>query len=158
MVRKQRTKGENSDSGTPTEASATVVAVGEYETPGASETPAASSPVERPAWIDGPPTSMGGDEITQAEAGQPRNWGDPYKQIFSSTAKGFEMGENRRFKQRVFKFHERPDQDVLDLLKDNGFTYRAAEKAWTIQATPETRRLSEELAHQLSGESPGHSR
>ena len=88
----------------------------------------------------------------------PRNWGDPYKAIFTSKASGFEMGENRRFKQRVFIFSEKPDDSVIDTLKENGFTYRAAEKAWTIPANPDTRRLSEELAQKFAGQGRGMSR
>ena len=79
---------------------------------------------------------------------QPKNWGDPYKSIV--TTQGFEMGENRRFKQRVFKFNEKPADDVIAALKENGFTYRAAEKAWTITANPDTRKLSDELAAQFA--------
>jgi hypothetical protein len=47
---------------------------------------------------------------------------------------------------------------VIDTLKECGFTYRPAEKAWTIPANPETRRLSEELAHQFTGEAQSMSR
>jgi hypothetical protein len=91
---------------------------------------------------------------TQAAAdGQAKNWGDPYKALVTTAT--FEMGENRRFKQRVFTFKERPADDVLAALKDNGFTYRANEKAWTIQANPDTRRLSDELAQEFAGQFQG---
>ena len=123
-----------------------------------------------PAYIDGPPVTPEGqiiqaDEGAQVSAqendgpeGQGKNWGPPYKAIFTSASKGFEMGENRRFKQRVFMFKEKPSEDVLSTLKENGFTYRANEKAWTIQANPETRKLSEELAEQFAGPSHGMKR
>ncbi len=76
-----------------------------------------------------------------------KNWGDPYKALVTTAT--FEMGENRRFRQRVFKFSEKPSgRSAGKQLKDNGFTYRANEKAWTIQANPDTRRLSDELAEQ----------
>jgi hypothetical protein len=55
-------------------------------------------------------------------------------------------------------FKEKPSDEVLATLKDNGFTYRANEKAWTIQATPDTRKLSEELAEQFAGPSRGMKR
>ncbi len=61
------------------------------------------------------------------------------------------MGEDRRFKQRVFTFKERPANDVIAELKDNGFTYRIAEKAWTIPASAETRLLSDRLAKDFAG-------
>ena len=120
------------------------------------EAPAAQEPLQAPAWIEGPPTTEDGQ--LDVQAARTTNWGDPYKRIFSSEAAGIEMGENRRFKQRVFKFKERPAPQVIDALKEHGFTYRPAEKAWTIPANPDTRRLSEELAQQFAGESPGMSR
>ena len=80
-----------------------------------------------------------------------KNWGPPYKAIFSCPTKGFEMGENRRYVQRVFMFHEKPEEHILATLKDHGFIYRAAEKAWTIHATADTRKLSDDLARQFAG-------
>jgi hypothetical protein len=96
-----------------------------------------------------------GEDTAGSEA---RDWGNPYRQIFVSKDKGFEMGENRRFKQRVFIFNEKPDEQILARLKENGFTYRAGEKAWTIQADAETRRLSDELAHEFAGQAASMSR
>src|SRR5580658_3213302 len=106
---------------------------------------AGAAPIARPAYIDGPPVTEDGKVITSADP-QAKNWGDPYKAIVSTPT--FEMGENRRFKQRVFTFKEKPSDYALAALKDNGFTYRANEKAWTIQANRDTRRRSEELAEQ----------
>ena len=90
----------------------------------------------------------------EAQADGPRdpnakNWGDPYRALVTTPT--FELGENRRFKQRVFIFKEKPSYGILASLKENGFTYRANEKAWTIQATPETRKLSDELARTWAG-------
>lgn len=95
---------------------------------------------------------------TAEEQGRPegRDWGNPYKALV--TTAGFEMGENRRFKQRVFLFKEKPSDEVLAALKENGFTYRAGEKAWTIQADAETRRLSDELAREFAGQTASMSR
>ena len=87
-----------------------------------------------------------------------RQWANPYKAIFVSKDKGFEMGENRRFGQRVFLFKEKPSEEILTALKEAGFTYRAGEKAWTIQASAQTRKLSDELARQFAGHSAGMSR
>jgi hypothetical protein len=87
-----------------------------------------------------------------------RQWANPYKAVFVSKDKGFEMGENRRFNQRVFLFKEKPSEEILAALKDAGFTYRAGEKSWTIQANPQTRKLSDELARQFAGHSAGMSR
>lgn len=124
----------------------------------------------RPAYIDGPPVTPegqiiqahDGSQVSAQETGDPesqgKNWGPPYKAIFTSATKGFEMGENRRFKQRVFIFKDKPAPDVLAALKDNGFTYRPAEKAWTIPANAATRELSDQLARQFGGESPEISR
>jgi hypothetical protein len=92
----------------------------------------------------------------QAGDGQGKNWGDPYKAIVKTP--GFEMGENRRFHQRVFLFREKPASEVLAKLKEAGFTYRANEKAWTIQANPDTRKLSDELAQEFAGHAVAMSR
>lgn len=118
------------------------------------ETTDAPPPMSRPDYIDGPPVDEKGQFVGPRNP-DAKNWGDPYKVIFSSKAQGFEMGEDRRFKQRVFKFTEKPAGEVLAALKEAGFTYRANEKAWTIQATPDTRRISEDLARQFTGEAPG---
>jgi hypothetical protein len=111
-----------------------------------------TAPIARPAYIDGPPVTEDGTIITSAEP-EAKNWGDPYKAIVSTPT--FELGENRRFKQRVFIFKEKPGDVVLALLKENGFTYRAGEKAWTIQANAQTRKLSDELAKEFAGQSQG---
>ncbi|HEY1686447.1 MAG TPA: hypothetical protein VGG19_16905 [Tepidisphaeraceae bacterium] len=94
----------------------------------------------------------------QQGGSETQQWSNPYKAIVTTAT--FEMGENRRFKQRVFLFKEKPADEVLAALKENGFTYRANEKSWTIQADAETRRLSDELARQFAGHaaSPAMSR
>jgi hypothetical protein len=55
-------------------------------------------------------------------------------------------------------FKEKPSEQVLAALKEHGFTYRANEKAWTIQADPQTRRLTDELAREFAGPAMGMSR
>jgi hypothetical protein len=122
------------------------------------ESNAGSPAMKRPDYIDGPPVDERGDAIVGPRNPDAKNWGDPYKVIYSSKQSGFEMGEHRRFKQRVFKFSEKPADDILAALKDAGFSYRANEKAWTIQATPDTRRISEELAHRFAGPSEARGR
>jgi hypothetical protein len=111
--------------------------------------------MKRPPYIDGPPLTEDGKVIVQTDP-QAKNWGDPYKALV--TTADFEMGENRRFKQRVFTFREKPSDEVLAALKESGFTYRANEKAWTIQADAQTRRLSDELAREFAGQAVGASR
>ena len=134
-------------------------------------------PARIPAWIDGAPVDPSGkiirkgsptaqmdldaqhDQSDGEQAGSPqqsgprgRNWSDPYKTIFTCPEMGFELGENRQFKQRVFRFSEKPSTAVLDRLKEEGFIYRGGmEKAWTIPATPETRRLTDEMAREWAG-------
>jgi|ERR1043165_1613479 hypothetical protein len=97
-----------------------------------------------------------GQHVAQGKEGgqqtDQKQWADAYSSIFSSPTRGFEMGENRRFKQRIFKFTEKPEQSIIDMLKKNGFVYRPSEKAWTIAANPATRQLSEQLAKQFHGE------
>lgn len=121
---------------------------------------------KRPEYIDGPPVDPSGQLVqsrateSQSElndgASEGRHWGNPYKAIV--TTPDFEMGENRRFKQRVFLFKEKPTDEVLAQLKEAGFSYRANEKAWTIEATPANRLLSDDLAQHFGGQSAGKSR
>jgi hypothetical protein len=115
-------------------------------TDGEAETATAVALPEAPAEEEG---------LIRPEA---REWANPYKAVFVSKEKGFEMGENRRFNQRVFLFKEKPSDEILAALKDAGFTYRAGEKAWTIQANAQTRKVSDELARQFAGHSAGMSR
>jgi hypothetical protein len=120
----------------------TPVAVAE---PAAASAAPANESID-PEMIDGKPA------IHSQTAAPPKNWGPPYKAIYTNAAKGFELGENRRFKQRVFTFKERPDAETIDALKSAGFKYRAEEKAWTVPATPVTRELTDQLAQQFAGE------
>lgn len=102
------------------------------------------------AQAPAPVAEPGADADAEAHG---KNWGPPYKAIVTCSAKGFEMGENRRFRQRVFKFKDKPDAETIAALKDNGFTYRPEEKAWTIHADNATRLLSDQLAARFAGES-----
>jgi hypothetical protein len=134
---------------------------------------------QRPAWVDGPPVTKEGrsirekfqkprgfmetadetDQTNQApqeesqnsDQQRGKNWGDPYKSIFNCPEMGFELGENRRFKQRVFKFEDKPSSAILDSLKEHGFIYRAGEKTWTITANADTRKLTDEMAREWAG-------
>jgi hypothetical protein len=82
---------------------------------------------------------------------QGKTWGDPYKAIFTCPEMGFELGENRRFKQRIFHFIDKPTEEILAELKENKFVYRGTEKAWTIPANAQTRKLSDDLARKWAG-------
>jgi len=118
---------------------------------GTTDTSSAATAVAEPA-----PAS---ETETAAQDGQTpaKNWGPAYKSIFNCPTKGFEMGEDRRFKQRVFKFSEKPEEHVLAALKEHGFTYRANEKAWTVNATAENRVLTDRLAREFAGIEQGMS-
>jgi hypothetical protein len=152
MPRKNRQPNDSAGAGTTsTEASDASTAVLEPKSDSAPRS------WTHPGHIDGPPVAENGEIIAPAEP-QAKNWGHPYKSIFASPEKGFEMGENRRFKQRVFKFSQKPADEVLTALKEAGFTYRPNEKAWTIQANPDTRRLSDDLAREFAGGAQGMSR
>jgi hypothetical protein len=109
------------------------------------------------AVAEGGPTSGAEDQSQNAEM-PPKNWGPAYRPIFSCPTKGFEMGEDRRFKQRLFKFVEKPDSHILATLKEHGFIYRAAEKAWTVPATAENRLITDRLAQEFAGVDQGLSR
>lgn len=131
------------------------------------ESTVAETPTARPAYIDGAPVDENGRIIKESSpapdgqmelSGEPergKNWGPPYKAVF--TAQDFELGENRRFKQRVFTFKEKPAPETIAALKDAGFTYRANEKAWTIQADASSRVLSDDLARQFAEKGQGMS-
>jgi hypothetical protein len=137
MPRKKQTPTEPAPSGT------SAVAVGD-----ASPTAPIAGLPKQETVAPGQPKP----DAAQPQAGEPdqKQWANPYKSIFTSVAKGFEMGEDRRFNQRVFKFTQKPEQSIIDALKEHGFTYRPKEKAWTISATPATRQLTEQLAHEFA--------
>lgn len=80
-----------------------------------------------------------------------KNWGPAYKAIVTTPT--FEMGENRRYRQRVFKFRDKPEPEVLAKLKEAGFSFRMEDKSWTIHADHATRVLSDELAAEFAGAS-----
>jgi hypothetical protein len=105
---------------------------------------------EEPAKMD--PSASAGAATNKAggDAGI-----DPYgyRAIVTCSRKGFEMGENRRFNQRVFTFAEKPAPEILGKLKSLGYVYRGAEKAWTVQASAVTRLEADRLAAELSGQS-----
>ncbi|HEX4053837.1 MAG TPA: hypothetical protein VHX86_06200 [Tepidisphaeraceae bacterium] len=122
------------------------------DTSAANETTSSATAVAELA-----PASEGETNDQEGQASG-KTWGPAYKAIFSCPAMGFEMGEDRRFKQRLFKFVEKPQEHVLAALKEHGFTYRASEKAWTINATAENRVLSDRLAQEFAGVEQGLSR
>jgi hypothetical protein len=105
------------------------------------------TPSTRPAYIDGPPVNEDGT-VAVSEQPAPNNWGDRFKAVLTTAT--FQMSEDRRFKQRVFKFNEKPADEVIATLKENGFTYRPHKKSWTIPVSAETRLLSDRLAHEFA--------
>ena len=136
---------------TATDAAPATPEVAAAEASPAPDTPAPDAPADGQqanGQHAGPPPAAG-------EGGQPRQWGNPYKAVFTCPAKRFELGENRRFKQMVFTFPENPGPEVTQKLKDAGFTYRAGEKAWTIPATAASRETATKLAMELKGDGQG---
>ena len=119
--------------------------------PQEQSTAIAERPTDAAAEVEAP-------NNTPTTDGTGKNYGPPYKAIFTSHDKGFELGENRRFKQRVFTFNDKPDEPTIAALKQNGFTYRPAEKAWTTEATAESRVLTDRLARQFAGNESSMSR
>lgn len=101
---------------------------------GASPAPEAPAPA---AGADGPPA---------------KRWANPYRATFTCPAKGFELGENRRFNQLVFTFKDNPGPEVTGKLKEAGFVYRGQEKAWTITASAANREIADGLAFEFKGE------
>lgn len=121
----------------------------ESQQPQAIQTPP-STPANAPANADADQTAESTDQGQQHA--------NPYRATFTCSAKGFELGENRRFKQLVFTFKENPGPEVTRKLKDAGFVYRGAEKAWTISASAAARELAVDLARELKGEQLEQSR
>ena len=67
-------------------------------------------------------------------------------------AKGFELSENQCSKQLVFRFAENPGKNITDQLRQAGYEYRRANKAWTISATPANRNAALSLAVEFKGD------
>jgi hypothetical protein len=83
---------------------------------------------------------------------------EPYRPIFHSNSKQFEYGEDRRYRQIVFHFQEKPEQDLIDKLKSHGYKWRSDDKSWRVQADAVTRVEASRLANEIHGEEPGVSR
>jgi hypothetical protein len=71
------------------------------------------------ATADAESTAPDTEEQSRPEGGEP---GNPDKAIVVSKEKRFAMGENRLFKPRVLIFREKPDEQTLAALKEDGFT------------------------------------
>ena len=91
-------------------------------------------------------------ELVYDQSSPPVFRANPYRAVFSHEPSGIELGENFRYRQRVLKFRDKPDEQTIAALKDAGFRYRAEEKSWTIQANPESRYVSDQLAQQFAGD------
>jgi hypothetical protein len=149
MARKKKTEAAEA-SKAPARSSmngdASTIAVMESPAPAVEN---AATAVEEPATPDTPPAEPGFND---------RPFSNPYRPVFSSKTAGFELGENYRFKQRVFSFDDKPADHIIATLKENGFTYRPAEKSWTIPASAETRLLTDRLAREFTGQEHAASR
>jgi hypothetical protein len=88
-------------------------------------------------------------------AADDKGWSKPYVALLVCREQGFEMGENRRFKQRVFLFKDKPTEEIRNTLKEHGFVYRPLEKAWTVAATHANRIVSDRIAKELAGKAEG---
>ncbi len=117
-----------------------------------------SEPAEQAAGTQEPATATHLDaESSKVVAGaEPEQtarkpFANPYRAIMTNPVKGFELGENRQFNQLVFTFKDNPGAEVTGKLKEAGFIYRAAEKAWTLQASPTARELAWKVATELRG-------
>lgn len=102
-----------------------------------TEAPAATeAPTEAPTQSPTDPSP----EVTPSEVTQPakQHQPDPFK--LDSIALGSEKDSPRmhlwrsnKFQQMAVTFDERPEEKYLDQLREAGFSYRGAEKAWTRQ-------------------------
>ena len=110
----------------------------------------AAEPSDAAELPDDPVTQEGADQPSPAGEAQPeRQWAPPYRAAFTSVVGGVEVGEDRRFKQVVISFADRPDPEVTDRLKEAGFKYRSAERSWTAPASAVAREFAHGLAQEL---------
>lgn len=89
-------------------------------------------------------------EVVDDQSSPPAFRAKPYRAVFSHEPSGIELGENFRYRQRVLKFRDKPDEQTRIKLKQNGFTFRPSE-GWTVPATPESREFTDKLARELAG-------
>jgi hypothetical protein len=121
-----------------------------------------ADPIEAPATdtaaadTHSPHTAVA--DPTDERQDQPKQWAKPYRAFLSCSEKGFEVGEDFRFKQVMFRFDDDPGRDVTQKLKDAGFKYRPNEKSWTISASAASRELAQQLANEFMGASQSMSR
>ncbi len=62
---------------------------------------------------------------------------------------------NQRFRQMAIQFDEKPDEGIRQRLRDDGWTWRPAEGAWTKQLgerSGETHRQAQELFESIANE------
>ena len=116
----------------------------------ATEPSDAAEPAEYPDEEPVTPEGAGPDQPQPAAEGQPeRQWAPPYRAAFTSALGGLEVGEDRRFKQVVVSFADRPSSEVTDRLKEAGFKFRPAERSWTAPASAVAREFAHSLAQEL---------
>lgn len=115
-------------------------------------TPATTTRSQKPARAPQRPATAG---VAPAEG---RTWANPFQSLFVSSDNSIEMGINHRYKQFVFLFKDKPSENIRAALKEHGFVYRPAEKAWTLQESAEARVLCQHLSKVFSGQSQGMSR
>lgn len=81
-----------------------------------------------------------------------KQWSNPIWVMFACPAKGFNLVENRRFKQFAFYFDADPGAEVKGMLKETGFIYRPGDQSWTLPVTAANHELAVYLARELKGE------
>ena len=95
------------------------------EPPAAGETAAAT--MEPPAADAAAPGPSFAERIQQERKGA--KLPDPFG-IAADALAGVRLFESRQDRQMAIKFDEKPSQDVIDLLKDEGYRWNPRDKIW----------------------------
>jgi len=115
------------------------------ETPTASEA-AASTTVEPPAADAAAPGPSFAERIQQERKGA--KLPDPFG-IATDALAGVRLFESRQDRQMAIKFDEKPSQDIIDLLKEEGYRWNPRDKIWAHPVRSESARATRIEAEQL---------
>jgi hypothetical protein len=65
-----------------------------------------------------------------------------------------DLGRDNKFKQMAIRFSEKPEPEVVQALRDGGWTFRGKEKYWTKQLDPDrpatSAREAENFFHEMA--------
>jgi hypothetical protein len=86
----------------------------------------------------------------QTAAPAEKKWAEPYRPVVVNAEAGFEFGENKLANRLVFSFAEKPSEEVRARLRHFGYFFDEKQKAWTANATAQTREIARRLVEEFS--------